>query len=214
MKGGKLGRARHPAALAFLFVAVAGVELGLRWAKLASSMRGIEVRPGMVAFRAEVNKPSGWVQVAVCPRSIYWLAPDAMLVTACPLTGLQRALRLAGIPPDGLVFARGREGPFRFEVRAGGRRLGFSDLFGVPEGDVVRVRDLVFVGASKLTRLMLREMELGLCATCPLRGEDMARIYADFVRPSGEAGFVLKGRPPLRRGASVLVVLSGGSGGG
>jgi len=194
-------------ALALLFAAVGGAEFGLRFLKLSLSMKGIETRQGMVAFYAEVNKPKGWVQVAVCPRSIYWLAPDSMLITACSVTGLQRALRLAGIPREGIVYGEGVEGPFKFEVYIGGRRLSAVDLFSLPEGDVVRVRDLVFVGTSKTTSLMLREMELGLCAVCPLRGEDLARIYSEFVRPSGEAGFLLREGVPLSRGKRVLVLI-------
>lgn len=200
-------RSSHWRVLSALFLLVGAFELGLRYAKVSAAMRGIKVAPGRISFHARVNKATGWVQVAACPRSIYWLAPDAMLVTACSLAGLQRALRLAGIPPEGVVFRGGRGGPFKFKVVTGGREVCVTELFELPEEDMVRVKDLIFVGASKLTRLMLKEMELGLCATCPLQGRDLALIYADFVRPSGEAGFVLKEPSPLRKGEEVVVIV-------
>lgn len=197
----------HRVALAILFPLIGLAELGVRYGKIAASMRGIEVSPAMVSFPVRVNKPTGWVQVAASPKSVYWLAPDAMLVTACSLTGIQRALKLAGIQPEGVVFKKGKKGPFEFEVWERGRKVEIYDLFELPQGDVVRVRDLVFVGASKLTRMVLREMELGLCAICPLRERHLPLIYAEFMRPSGEAGFVLKEGVPLRRGKLVKVVL-------
>lgn len=202
-----MARIRHWKALTAVFVLVGAWEFGLRYTKVAASMKGIKVEPGRVSFPARVNKATGWVQVGVCPRSIYWLAPDAMLVTACSLTGIQRAFRLAGIPPDGIVFQKGRRGPFEFKVSVDGKETYTAQLFELPKEDVVRVRDLIFVGASKLTRLMFKEMELGLCATCPIQGRDLAMIYADFIRPSGEAGFVLREPSPLRKGKEVVVTV-------
>lgn len=159
---------------------------------------GVAIREGEIRLSGAVNKSEGWVQFLACPGQYDWLAMDSAVALDARLTEVQRAMDDCGLEPT-------QTAPVA--VRWDGESATVVELTST-EGESLRLKDILFLGSEVLDTAKLREVEQGLCWGCPLLPLEQEALVQEFIRPSGESGFMLdSGRVPPK-GTRVIVAIS------
>jgi len=159
---------------------------------------GVAIREGEINLSGVVNKDKGWVQFLACPRQYDWLAMDSAIALDARLTEIQRAMDACGLEPTQVapITVRWDEGS-----------AGVAELTST-EGETLRLKDILFLGSEVLDAAKLWAVEQGLCWGCPLLPAEQEALIREFIRPSGESGFMLDpGRMPPK-GTKVIVAIS------
>jgi len=159
---------------------------------------GVAIGEGEIHLSGVVNKGEGWVQFVACPRQYDWLAMDSAIALDARLTEIQRAIGACGLEPTDMAPVT---------VRWDGGNAGILELTST-EGETLRLKDILFLGSEVLDAAKLWEVEQGLCWGCPLLPVEQEALVQEFIRPSGESGFMLNpGRMPPK-GTRVIVAIS------
>lgn len=159
---------------------------------------GVAIGEGEIHLSGVVNKGKGWVQFLACPRQYDWLAMDSAIALDARLTEVQRAMDTCGLEPTQAA---------RVTVRWDGGSASVAELTAT-EGESLRLKDTLFLGSEVLDAAKLWEVERGLCWGCPLLPLEQEALVQEFIRPSGESGFMLDpGRMPPK-GTRVIVAIS------
>jgi len=159
---------------------------------------GIAIGEGEIHLSGVVNKGEGWVQFLACPRQYDWLAMDSAIALDARLTEVQRAIGARGLEPA-------QAAPIA--VQWDGGSAGVAELT-FTAGETLRLKDILFLGSEVLDAAKLWEVEQGLCWGCPLLPVEQEALVQEFIRPSGESGFMLNpGRMPPK-GTRVIVAIS------
>ena len=159
---------------------------------------GVAIREGEIHLSGVVNKSEGWVQFLACPRQYDWLAMDSAIALDARLTEIQRAMDACGLEPTQVA---------PITVRWNGGSASVAELTST-EGETLRLKDILFLGSEVLDTAKLWEVEQGLCWGCPLLPAEQEALIQEFIRPSGESGFMLDpGRMPPK-GTKVIVAIS------
>ena len=158
---------------------------------------GVAIGEGEIHLSGVVNKGEGWVQFVACPRQYDWLAMDSAIALDARLTEVQRAMDACGLEST-------QAAPV--VVRWDGGSAGILELTST-EGETLRLKDILFLGSEVLDAAKLCEVEQGLCWGCPLLPVEQEALVQEFIRPSGESGFMLPpGRMPPK-GTRVTVAI-------